>query len=93
VLAQKEHKLRRDRVASHIHWMLAKQAGFPVYELYWKYSPLRVCENSVCKLHWDFPIVTDTSLRLNCPDIIMVLKQTNDVCLINKAISGDSRIS
>jgi len=35
VLVQREYKLRHDRVASHvrIHWMLTKQAGFPVMDV------------------------------------------------------------
>ena len=89
-LAQKEYKSRHDRVASHVHWMLAKQAGFPVQDLWWKHCPPRVCENNVCKLLWDFSIVTDTSLQHSRPDITMVLKQTN---LIDIAIPGDSRLS
>ena len=92
-LAQKEYKSRHDRVASHVHWMLAKQAGFPVQDLWWKHCPPRVCENNVCKLLWDFSIVTDTSLQHNHPDITMVLKQTNEVYLIDIAIPGDSRLS
>ena len=90
-LAQKGYKNRHDRVASHGHWMIAKQAGFPVQDLWWKHCPPRVCENNVCKLLWDFSIVTDTSLQHNHPDITMVLKQTNEVYLID--IPGDSRLS
>ena len=33
-LTQKEYKNRHDRVASHVHRMLAKQAGFPVRDLW-----------------------------------------------------------
>ena len=77
----------------NVHWMLVKQAGFPVLGLYWTHSPLCVCENSVCKLLWDFPIITDTSLRHNCPDIVIVLKQTNEVYFIDIAIPGGSRLS
>ena len=73
--------------------MLAKQAGFPVQDLWWKHCPPRVCENNVCKLLWDFSIVNDTSLQHNRPDITMVLKQTNGVYLIDIAIPGDSRLS
>ena len=93
VLAQKEYKPRHDRVASHVHWMLAKQAGFPVMDVWWKHSPSRVCENNFCKLLWDFSLVTDASLRHNRPDITMVLKQTNEAYLIDIAIPGDSRLT
>ena len=61
-LAQKEYKSWHDRVASRVHWMLAKQAGFPVQDLWWKHCPPQVCKNNVCKLLWDFSIATDTSL-------------------------------
>ena len=59
-------------------------------DLWWKHCPPPVCENNVCKLLWDFSIVTDTSLQHNCP---VVLKQTNEVYLIHIAIPGDSRLS
>jgi len=50
VLVQKEYKSRHDCVASHVHWMQAKQTGFPVMNVWWKHSPSRVCENNFCKL-------------------------------------------
>ena len=48
----------------------------------------------VCKLLWDFTIVTGSSLQHNLPDITMVLKQTNKVLvyLLDIAIPGDSRL-
>ena len=49
--------------------------------------------NYICKLLWDFTIVTGSSLQHNHPDITMVLKQTNEVYLLDIAISGDSRLS
>jgi len=93
VLAQREYKSRHDNVASHVHWMLAKHAGFPVQDNWWKHSPSRVCENGSYKLLWDFSIVTDASLQHNRPDITMVFKHTNEVCLIDIAVPGDSRLS
>jgi len=33
ILAQREYKSRHDHVASHVHWMLAKQAVFPVQDI------------------------------------------------------------
>ena len=58
-----------------------------------EYSPPRVCENSVCKLLWDFSIVSDVPLQHNRPDITYILKNNNEVFLIDIAIPGDSRLS
>ena len=54
---------------------------------------LRVCENNVYKLLWDFAIVTDTLLQHNRPDITMLLKETNEVYSIDIVIPGNSRFS
>ena len=92
-LAQREYKSRHDRIASLVHYTRAKQAGFTVSDLWWRYSPPRVCENSVCKLLWDFSIVSDVPLQHNRPDITYILKNNNEVFLIDIAIPGDSRLS
>jgi len=65
VLAQREYKPRHDHVASHVHWLLAKQAGFPASDVWWKHTLSQVCENNTCKLLWDFSLVTDASLQHN----------------------------
>ena len=43
VLVKKEHKPRHDHFVSHVHWILAKQAGYPVMDVWWKHSPSRFC--------------------------------------------------
>ena len=92
-LAQKEYKRRHDCIASLVHYMLAKQSGFTVPEVWWRYSPPRVCDNSEYKLLWDFSIISDVSLQHNRPDITFVLKKSNEVFLIDIAVPGDSRLS
>ena len=62
-------------------------------EVWWRYSPPRVCENSECKLLWNSSIVSDVSLQHSHPDITFVLNQSNEVFLIDIAIPGDSRLS
>ena len=89
-LAQREYKRRHDCVASLVHYTLPKQSRFTVPEVWWRYSPPRVCENSECKLLWDF---SDVSLQHNHPDVTFVLKQSNEVFLIDFAIPGDSHLS
>ena len=37
--------------------------------------------------------MTDASLQHNRPDIAIALKQTNEVCVIDIAVPGDSRLS
>ena len=49
--------------------------------------------DSECKLLWDFSIVSDVSFQHNRPDNTFVLKQSNEVFLIDIAIPGDSRLS
>ena len=44
----------------------------------------------LCK---DFSLVTDASLQHDHPDITMLLKQTNEVYLIDIAIPEDSRLT
>ena len=76
-LAQREYKRRHDCIASLVHYTSAKQPGFVVPEVWWRYSPPRVRENSECKLLWNFSIVSDVSLQHNRLNITFVLKQSN----------------
>jgi len=58
---QREYKRRHDCIASLIHYIQAKQAGFIVPEIRWRNSPPRVGENFECK---DFPIVYSSIIIL-----------------------------
>ena len=92
-LVQREYKKRHDKVASMLHWHLMRMNGFIVSDVWWKHLPEAVCENDHCKLLWDFTLVTDLLLPHNRPDITYVLKNTQEVFLIDIAVPGDSRMA
>ena len=61
--------------------------------LYVMYQPEAVCENKHCKILWIFTRVTDLSLRRDRPDITYVLKDKQEVVLIDITVPGDCRIA
>ena len=58
-IAQSHYKKHHNVVASYIHWMLPRNAGFSVTEKWWKHIPEHTLKSSDCKiLVWDFTIYT-----------------------------------
>ena len=49
-------------------------------------------ENSQCKILWDFTIIADRPICHNCPDVVVVDKQSNKGYFIDVTIPGDARI-
>jgi len=67
--------------------------GFTVCDVWWNHQPEADCENQHCKILWDFTLVTDLSLCHDWPDFTYVLKDKQEVFLIDITAPGDRRIA
>jgi len=70
-LWQKHH----DAIGSHLHWCLCSQFGFSGVKEWWKHNPRTLVESDSVKLLWDFNIITDRTMHVNRPDLILLLKE------------------
>ena len=91
-LAQSEYKGRHDRLATAVHWCLAKKFGFPVSDQWYQHRAEGTIENDKVKLCWDLNIYTDHVIAARRPDIVVVNKETNECLLIDIAVPGDLRV-
>ncbi|KAI5707887.1 hypothetical protein M8J77_011815 [Diaphorina citri] len=75
VLAPKEYTNRHNLVANIIHQALNIKL-FPSKKSvpYYKYKPQPISENRKSKLYWNMPIITDTNIPNNRPDILIMDK-------------------
>ena len=65
-LAQKEYKVRHDRVGKVIHWEMCKEFKFDHTNKWYMHNPAPVLKNATHKLLWDFNIQTD---HLSRPEV------------------------
>lgn len=91
-LAQTEYKGRHDRVATAVHWCLAKKFGFPASNQWYQHRAEPTIENEKVKLFWDFNIYTDHVIEARRPDIVLVNKETKECVVIDIAVPGDVRV-
>ena len=90
-MAQREYKGRHDKVASAVHWGLAKKYGLSHAEKWYDHRADSVSENQSVKLLWDFNIQTDKVIHARRPDIVLVKKLEKQCLIIDIAVPGDSR--
>ena len=79
---------RHNQVAKLVHQHLALR-----HELiekntppYYKYSPQEVLESANYVLYWDRPILTDKTVDLNQPDLIIINRKEKNAIIINVAV-------
>ena len=90
-LAQKECKLKHDRVGRYVHWQFCEKIGFNRARLWYEHEPKTVVENKNLKILWDFNIQCDHIIEARRPDIVVdeVKKAT---MITDAAIPGDARV-
>lgn len=92
-LAPTAYLSRHNNVAKIIHLELSKKYGLlSEARNYYNYDPGGFKENELSKLYWDFPLVTDTTIRHNRPDIVLFDKRSNTVHFIDVAVPLDDNI-
>jgi hypothetical protein len=88
MLADNAYLGRHNQLAKIIHQQLGLKHGLLSRSTppYYKYSPAPVLENHSHLLYWDRPVLTDTSVPYNRPDIILIDKVKGEGCIIDIAI-------
>jgi hypothetical protein len=92
-LAQKYYLERHNSVAKVVHQALAKRYGLTETELpYYKCKPEQVLSNNKAKLLWDTPIITDRSVEVNRPDVVLFDKKSETAIIVDIAIPLDDNL-
>ena len=80
--------IRHDRVATAVHWSLARKYGFPHCDQWYQHVAEPVLENANTKLLWDFNIYTDHVIEARRPDIVVVRKDVSGCLMVDIAVSA-----
>ncbi|KAL1448298.1 hypothetical protein WDU94_008925 [Cyamophila willieti] len=93
MLAASEYLTRHDLVAKIIHQAL-KQLSFRNDRKipYYKYKPEPILENRNVKIYWNQPIITDTHIPHNKPDILVINKKNKEAYMIDVSIPLDENL-
>ena len=92
-MAQSEYKGRHDKVATAVHWGLAKKRGLEHSEQWYQHRGEKVSENDKVKLFWDFSVFTDRVIEPRRPDIMVLNKETKECLIVDIAVPGDTRVN
>lgn len=92
-MAQSEYKGRHDKVATAVHWGLAKKHDLEHSERWYQQRAEKVSENDKVKLFWDFNVFTDRVIEARRPDIMVLNKETKECLIVDIAVPGDTRVN
>ena len=92
-MAQSEYKGRHDKVATAVHWGLAKKHGLEHSEQWYQQRAEKVSENDKVKLFWDFNVFTDRVIEARRPDIMVLNKETKECLIVDIAVPGDTKVN
>ena len=87
-LFQTEYFKRHDGMMRVIYCYLLQKLGFveELLELYRDDYVEKVKENDTCKLYWDFVFETDVLVEYIRPDIVIIMKDTKELTIIEGSV-------
>ena len=87
--------IRHDAMMRVIYCYLLQKLGFIEELLEWYRSDYveKFKENDTCKLYWDFAFDTERSVEYNRPDIVVILKETKEMIVIEGSTPGDMNLT
>jgi hypothetical protein len=92
-LAPPEYANRHRKVAGYIHWTIWKHKGLWFTNRYYGHIPERVLNVNGASIMWDVPVITDSTIAANWPDIVLHGKMEKN-CLLNEiAMPNDWNIN
>ena len=71
-MAKNEYLMRHDKVCSHLHYSICKALGIETTDKWYTHMPKPVYEKRDVTVLWNQAVHTDTEVRVNRPDIIIV---------------------
>ena len=95
VLLKTEHFKRHDAMIRVIYCYLLQKLGFIEKLLEWYRSDFveKFKEIDICKLYWDFAFDTERSVECNRRDIVVILKETKEMIIIEGCTPGDMNLT
>ena len=92
-LAADQYLNRYNQVAAQLHQDICRHYGIKVEaECWYQNKPEQVMENEKATILWDSPIITDTHVPCNKPDIVIQEKKSDRCQIIDVAIPSDYNI-
>ena len=78
-----------------IYCYLLQKLGFVEELVEWYRSDYveKFKENDTCKLYWDFAFDTERSVEYKRPDIVVILKETKEMIIIEGSTPGDMNLT
>ena len=94
VLLRTQYYARHDAVMRVIYSKLLVMYGFETELKQWFRDDYveKIKENEFCQLFWDFEFQTDSFVKYNKPDIVMMEKITKQILIIEGNIPGDMNL-
>ena len=95
VLLKTEYFKRRDGMMRVIYCYLLQKLGFVEEVVEWNRNDYveKFKENDTYKLYWDFVFDTERSVEYNRPDIVVILKETKEMILVEGSTPGDMNLT
>jgi hypothetical protein len=91
--APPEYASRHSKVADYVHGTIWKHMGLRVADRYYGHIPEMVLNANGATIMWDVPVITDSTIVANRPDIVLSDKIEKN-CLLNEmAMPNDSNIN
>ena len=93
VLLKTEYFRGHDAMMRLIYCYLLQKLGFVEELVEWYRSDYveKFKENDTCKLYWDAVFDTERSVEYNRPDIVVILKETKEMIIIEGSTPGDMK--
>ena len=94
VLLRTQYYARHDAVMCVIYSKLLVMYGFETELKPWFRDDYveKIKESQFCKLFWDFEFQTDSFVKYNKPDIVVMEKITKQILIIEGGIPGDMNL-
>ena len=94
VLLRTQYYARHDAVMPVIYSKLLVLYGFETELKPWFREDYveKIMENQFCKLFWDFEFQTDSFVKYNKPDIVVMEKITKQILIIEGSTPGDMNL-
>ena len=95
MLLKTEYFKRHDAMIRVINCYLLQKLGFIEELLEWYRSDYveKFEENDTCKLYLDFAFDMERSVEYNRPDIVVILKETKEMIIIEGSTPGDMNLT
>ena len=83
---------KHNKVASYIYWTACRAFGIEVVGKYYRHEPVSVINTDAVTIMWDSPVVTDRTITVNRPDLVIHNKKKKTCLLIDVSVPDDGNV-